>query len=223
METYVNQTPFLRLTKACNSSIDAIEIINEGNVDIVFSDIQMPGLNGLQLANLIEHKIKDKIQWIFTTAHNQYAIDGYKVNAIGYLLKPIGYDDFLQIALKAKNNLERSQVVQESIQPDAYLNVKVDYKYIRINMDEIILIESLKDYVKIYLSDERSVMVLSSLKSMETKLPEDQFVRVHRSYIIHKKYIQYITKTSINMGIVEILIGEMYKDAFKSILDEWSN
>ncbi|MFT4204373.1 MAG: LytTR family DNA-binding domain-containing protein [Chitinophagaceae bacterium] len=222
METYVNRTPFMELKGAFHNAIQALDFLKEQSVDLVLSDIQMPDLNGIQMAALIQQLGGEKPYLIFTTAYDQFAIEGYKVNAVGYLLKPIDYEDFLRAVLKVKEEKARHQtvVVKEHAE---YLFLRLDYKYLRIPFSDIVLVESVKDYVKVQVvGKQKPVMFLSSLKAIEAKLPESQFLRIHRSYIIGKQHIDYLTKSSVHINDLEIMVGDIYKDMFKKLLDEWS-
>ncbi len=222
MANYVNQTPFLDLHASFNNAIQALDFLKENTVDLVFSDIQMPDLNGMQMATLLNQMQTNKPQLIFTTAYDQFAIDGYKVNAIDYLLKPINYDDFLRAVLKVKTEQEKQHEIIEKTDSE-YLYLKIDYKFLRIPFKDIVMVESLKDYVKIHVADKKiPIMFLSSLKAIENKLPSEQFIRIHRSYIIGKSHIDYLTKSSAFVNGMEIMVGDIYKEEFKKMLDNWT-
>lgn len=223
MESYVNRTPFLECTASFNNAVAALSFLEQNDIDLIFCDIQMPDLNGLQLAHLLQQSNISKHYLVFTTAYDQFAIDGYRVNATDYLLKPINYEDFLRAALKVKEERDKQKSIITK-EDEEYLYLKLDYKYLRIPFNDILLIESVKDYVKIFVLDKKiPTMILSSLKAIETKLPADKFIRIHRSYIIGIRHIEYLTKSSVYINNMEILVGDIYKDAFKKMLDQWNN
>ena len=228
IETYVKKTPFLNLVGKYDSALNAMQKIEQNPPHLIFLDIQMPELNGLEFSKII----KDKTKIIFTTAFQQYAIDGFKVNAIDYLLKPIGYTEFLQAAQKAlqwhkmtKNfstdDQQTAKTAAEGRKKSIF--VKSDYKLIQIELDKITHIEGLKDYVKIFVEDEQyPILTLMSMKSLEEMLPADQFVRVHRSYIVQPKKIKVIERNRIVFGKEYIPISESYKENFQEFLNKYS-
>ncbi|WDF48475.1 LytTR family DNA-binding domain-containing protein [Chryseobacterium sp. KACC 21268] len=213
IESYVLKTPFLELKAKCNSAIEAMQVLEEDkDIDVFFLDIQMPDLSGLEFSKLVPQNKKI----IFTTAFDQYAIDGYKVNALDYLLKPFDYNEFLSAATKARNYFESQQPVSVS-KPEKkqeFFFVKSEYKQIKINFSEILYIEGLKDYVKIYLKDNpKPILTLMSLKKLEEELPSDNFMRIHRSFIIGLDKIEAIERNHIVIGKEQIAIAPNYKDA----------
>ena len=224
MASYVKKTPFLELVGAYSSAVQAMQEMHDHPVDLIFLDIQMPELNGLDYSRMIPPQTRV----VFTTAFNQYALDGYKVNALDYLLKPISYPDFLQAANKAQ---EWFKLVEQSKQPEKSekeeerqsIFVKSDYKLIQIEMKNILYVEGLKDYVKIYEENAtRPVMSLMSMKAMEDMLPSDRFMRVHRSYIVQKEKIRIIEHNRIVFGNTYIPIGDSYKQVFQDFLNKRS-
>lgn len=224
MASYVKKTPFLELIGAYNSAVQAMQEMHDHPVDLIFLDIQMPELNGLDYSRMIPPQTRV----VFTTAFNQYALDGYKVNALDYLLKPISYPDFLQAANKAQ---EWFKLVEQSKQPEKTekkndiqsIFVKSDYKLIQIELKNILYVEGLKDYVKIYEENAtRPVMSLMSMKAMEDMLPSDRFIRVHRSYIVQKEKIRIIEHNRIVFGNTYIPIGDSYKQSFQDFLNKRS-
>jgi len=214
---YVEKTPFLNLTGTFNSAISAIREINENRPDIIFLDIQMPELSGIEFA----HVISGDTRIIFTTAFNQYAIDGFKVNAIDYLLKPISYDDFLKSATKA---LSWFTAVRRNNVPamDRFIFVRSEYKLIQVRLDDILYIEGQKDYVRIFLESGRPIMSLMNMKKIEEYLPCPEFMRTHRSYIVHITKIKIIDRFRIVFGDTYIPISESYKESVSRILDAHS-
>lgn len=216
LESYVEKTPFLELTGKYSSAVQAMKELPEKPTDLLFLDIQMPELNGLEFSKMVDSHTRI----IFTTAFEQYAIDGYKVNALDYLLKPISYNDFLQAANKAVQWFELLKQPQEEI---TSIFVKSDYKLIQIELDNILYIEGLKDYVKIYEEGtNRPVLSLMSMKSMEELLPASRFMRVHRSYIVQKSKIRVIDRGRIIFGKTSIPVSDSYKTAFQEYLDRRS-
>ncbi|TWP22830.1 response regulator transcription factor [Apibacter muscae] len=215
IENYVNQTAYLELIGKFNNAIEVLDFINKQKVDLIFLDIQMPELNGLQLAETI----KDHTKIIFTTAFDQYALEGYKVNALDYLLKPFDYKEFILAANKAKEWFElihaKDQKGVSKRQSPEYFFVKSEYRQIKISFHKILYIESLKDYVKIWLKDEpKPILTLMSLKKLEEELPKDRFMRVHRSFIISLEHIQSIEKNQVIIHQQHITISEQHKENF---------
>ena len=217
LESYVKRTPFLQLEASFNSAVQAIELISKGDIDLLFLDIQMPELNGMEFSRIINGKSRI----IFTTAFEQYAVDSYKVDAIDYLLKPFSYGDFLKAAQKALQWFELSATPQVAgnTGDQQYIFVKSDYKLKQIPLDKILYIEGLKDYVKIYLEGEpHPILSLLSLKSLEEMLPDEQFIRVHRSFIVQGCKIKLIDRNRIVFGKEYIPISDSYKDAFAEFI-----
>lgn len=216
MESYVNKTPFLTLEGKYSSAVQAMKELPDKQIDLLFLDIQMPELNGLEYSKMVTPTTRI----IFTTAFEQYALDGYKVNALDYLLKPISYVDFLQAANKAVQWFELSQQPKEEIQS---IFVKSDYKLVQIELKKILYIEGLKDYIKIYEEDvTKPILSLMSMKAMEDLLPSSRFMRVHRSYIVQKDKIRIIDRGRIVFGKNYIPISDSYKQAFQEFLDKRS-
>ena len=224
MASYVKKTPFLELVGSYSSAVQAMQEMHDNPVDLIFLDIQMPELNGLDYSRMISPQTRV----VFTTAFNQYALDGYKVNALDYLLKPISYPDFLLAANKAQEwfrLVEQSQQSEKKENQDEKLSifVKSDYKLIRIELKNILYVEGLKDYVKIYEGNTgRPVISLMSMKAMEEMLPADRFMRVHRSYIVQKEKIRIIEHNRIVFGNTYIPIGDSYKQVFQDFLNKRS-
>ena len=229
--TYINQTPFLNLVGSFTSGIDALTFLHENVVDLIFLDISMPGLNGMELARIINSgKPERPRKIIFTTAFNQYALEGYQVSALDYLLKPYNYVDFLNAASKALQFYElilkeSPTVVEQAISPpksEEYLYVKVEYQYIKLFLKDILYIESLGDYIKFHLiNTSKPVMSLMTLKSLEEKIPVNRFMRIHRSFIIALDKIDAVTKNSVQIGKVIINVTDQYKESFSQYLRKW--
>ncbi len=219
LETYVRRTPFLRLTARCDNAVEALAALDKEPVDLAFLDIQMPELNGLELSRLITHRTKI----IFTTAFEQYALEGFRVDAVDYLLKPFNYAEFLRAATKAQHlvELERNQSA-DACHPDSIF-VKSDYKLVQIELRHILYIEGLKDYVRIQTdTPQGGILTLMNMKNIEERLPADTFLRIHRSYIVNINQIKTIERNRIVFGKVYIPVSDSYKDRFAEMLEKRS-
>jgi DNA-binding LytR/AlgR family response regulator len=215
---YIKKTPFLELAALCNSALDALEYFSSDRVDLLFVDISMPDLNGMDFVK----SLIDKPGIIFTTAYSEYAVEGFKVDAIDYLLKPIGYSDFLKAVNKAKNYLEGKEQNQDSVKTgDNHLFVKSDYKIVRIELSDIKYIESMHEYVRIHLASDKPVMTLLSMKAIEEQLPKDRFMRVHRSFLVNKEKIKVVERNRIIFdNNVYIPVSDQYKSQFQDFLNK---
>ena len=218
LESYVRKTPFLELKGAYNGGITALEALKTEPVDLLFCDIQMPELSGMELSRMLPTRTRV----VFTTAFDRYAVEGFRVGAVDYLLKPISYADFLAAANKALAWFElknRAETPPPAAAPQS-LFVKTEYRLRQIELDKILYIEGLKDYVKIYVEDEpRPVLSLISLKTLEEQLPAERFVRVHRSYIVQPSKIRIIERGRIVFGKTYIPVSDGYKEAFYAFLE----
>jgi DNA-binding LytR/AlgR family response regulator len=219
---FIEQTPFLNLVGQYPSAVEALKAIHEQKIDLVYLDIQMPDLNGIELARVLG-KGQEKPRIIFTTAFEKYGLEGYKVDALDYLLKPFNYEEFLRTATKALSYYELiSRPEPEDHADDQYLFLKVEYQWVRIALADILYIEGLKDYVKVHLkNDEKGVLSLTSLKDLDEKLPSRRFMRVHRSFIVALDKITSMTKNSLQIGKKTIAVGDQYKDAFNQFVGKW--
>ena len=220
MEGYVRKTPFLTLCGSFGSGSAAFDMLRDRPVALLFCDIQMPGLSGMELSRMLPADTRV----IFTTAFSRYAVEGFRVNAVDYLLKPISYADFLTAANKAFEwfELKRRSVGKPSPAEagPGSIFVKTEYRLRQIELDKILYIEGLKDYVKIYVEDEpRPVLSLISLKTLEEQLPAERFVRVHRSYIVQPSKIRIIERGRIVFGKTYIPVSDGYKEAFYAFLE----
>jgi two-component system LytT family response regulator len=217
--SYINKTPFLQLIGQCDSAIQTIEVLKNNTIDLMFIDINMPELNGLDLVKTLE---KPPII-VFVTAHSEYAMEGFRVNAIDYLLKPIGYVDFLKSANKVKSWFDAfSHPGSEEVKTNReFLFVKSDYKLLRISFNDINYIEGMSEYIKIHRVDSNSVMTLLSMKYIEDVLPKENFLRVHRSYIVNLSKISVIERNRIILNEkVVIPVGNQYKSKFQNYIDK---
>lgn len=213
VESYVEKTPFLVLKKKCSSAIEAMEFIKQEPVDLLFLDIQMPDLTGLEFSKMLPKETRV----VFTTAFDQYALEGFKVEALDYLLKPFDYAEFLAAANKANHwfTLSKGKTQNEVSEAKEFLFVKSEYKQLRIKLSNVLYFEGLKDYIKIWLKDNpKPILTLMSLKSLQEELPETQFLRVHRSFIVSLKNIEVIERSQIIINDQRITVSEQYKPAF---------
>ncbi|NIJ46425.1 DNA-binding LytR/AlgR family response regulator [Wenyingzhuangia heitensis] len=214
VESYVLKTPFLSLKGKFSNAIQAMEFLNTEPVDLLFLDIQMPDITGLELSKMIPQQTRV----IFTTAFDEYALEGFKVKALDYLLKPFDYAEFLVAASKAKewfDLVNKPDVsIQSNLQND-FLFVKSEYKQLKIKLNDVLYFESMKDYIKIWLINEsKPILMLMSLKALEEKLPETKFMRVHRSFIVNLENIEVIERSQIIINKQRITISEQYRNKF---------
>lgn len=214
LESYAKKTPYLKLTGTYNSAIEAMRDLRDNPVQLLFLDIQMPEFSGIEFAKILPRDTKV----IFTTAFPQYAIEGYKVNALDYLLKPISYDDFLKSTDKALD-WYMMLMKQEIYRQDRFMFVKSDYKLVRVSLDDILYIEGLKDYVRFSLKGGEKVMSLMSMKKIEEYLPKPEFLRTHRSYIVHMTEARVIDRFRIVFGDIYIPISDNYKEEVQLYFD----
>jgi len=223
VETFIEQTPFLELISSCDNAVEAMGVIREKQPDVVFLDINMPNLTGMELARLLQEQPGPLPKIVFTTAYNHYAIEGYRVNAVDYLLKPFSYEEFLRAANKVLQLTEETSIENpQASAEDDFIFLKVEYQWVKVNLKDILYIESLKDYVKVHLENsDKALMSLISLKALEEKLPSSKFMRMNRSFIVSLEKISAISKNSIFINKIEITVGEQYKETFKVIVDKW--
>ncbi|MEP5254217.1 MAG: LytTR family DNA-binding domain-containing protein [Winogradskyella arenosi] len=218
VESYVEKTPFLDLKKKCSSAIEAMEYIKDQPVDLLFLDIQMPDLTGIEFSKMLP---KDT-RVIFTTAFDHYALEGFKVEAIDYLLKPFDYAEFLVAANKANTWFELVKGQRQSVlsEEKEFLFVKSEYKQLRIKLADVLYFEGLKDYIKIWIKDNpKPILTLMSLKSLEEELPSTQFMRVHRSFIVSLDNIDVIERSQIIINDQRITVSEHYKPKFLEFIN----
>lgn len=217
LENYVNKTPFLNLAGRCENAFQAMERVRQNDIDLLFLDIQMPDLNGIEFSKTLGERPKV----IFTTAFDQYAVEGFRVDALDYLLKPISYSEFLQAANKAMRWFELSNKAVASSETANTIFVKSDYKLVQIDLIKVLYIEGVKDYVRIFLEDDaHPIMSLMSMKLMEERLPADRFMRVHRSFIVQLDKIKTIERNRIVFGKEYIPISDSYKEKFMEFLNK---
>ena len=214
--SHIKKTPFLNLVGEFDNPIDAMEFLQDNLVQLVFLDIQMPDLTGVEFARTLDENSKV----IFTTAYDKYAVEGFRLYALDYLLKPISFKVFTESVLRAKKHFELLNSAAEPSEAaikaeEEYLFIKADYKLRRIEYSDILYFEGLKDYVKLHLESENKPVVFNAtMKSVEAKLPRDRFMRVHRSYIVSLEKVKTIERYRILFGSERIPISEQYKQAF---------
>lgn len=218
MGSYIKKTPFLDLVSLCNNALSAMEFLKNGQVDLLLADINMPDLSGLDLVK----SLSEKPMIIFTTAYSEYALEGFKVDAVDYLLKPVGYKDFLRAVNKARNLFElRNTQGQAGESGKNHLFVKSGYRVVRIDLDQIKYIEGMHEYVRIHLLSEKPVMTLASMKSIEEQLPAEKFLRVHRSYIVNTGQVKVVERNRIIFeNNVYIPVSDQYKAKFQEFLNK---
>lgn len=213
LKSYVLKTSYLELVGTFNSALSAISTINERQIDLLFLDINMPQINGLEFSKTIHASIRI----IFTTAYDQYAVEGFRVNALDYLLKPINYTDFLQATNKALEWFKLANISHSTTS----IFIKSGYRMEKIDFDNILYIENQKDYVKFHLENQKEpISSLMSMQSLEEKLPSNLFMRVHRSFIVNLKKIKTIERNCIVFGKEYIPVSESYKNKFMDFLNK---
>jgi DNA-binding LytR/AlgR family response regulator len=214
---YIEKTPFLELVGIFDNPISAMEFIYGNAVDLLFLDIQMPDLTGTEFVRTLSNGPKI----VFTTAFEKYAMEGFRLEAVDYLLKPFGYEEFLKAAKKAQKLIHLEEKAPTQVEAsNEFLFLKSDYKIRRINFNDILYIEGLKDYVKVFtVNDPKPILSLNTMKALETKLPESKFMRVHRSFIVNLNRVQTIDRFRIVFGNVYIPVSDQYKDKFQDFIN----
>ncbi len=217
MAGYIEKTPGLDLVGKFDNPLDAVDFMADNTIDLIFVDIQMPDLNGIEFTR----SIKKGPKVVFTTAFEKYALEGFKLDVVDYLLKPFSYEEFFNSVQKALR-LIRLEKKGETTQIEAnneFLFLKSEYKIRRINFNDILYIEGLKDYVKVFLkNDPKPILSLTSLKQLEAKLPAGTFMRVHRSFIVNLSKIDTIERSRIVFGKIYIPISDQYKEKFQEFV-----
>ena len=226
--SFIEQTPFLRLVGRHESAVAALRALHEQpEVQLLFLDIKMPDLSGLELARVLQKGPRI----IFTTAFNQYALEGFRVDALDYLLKPFNYEEFLRAALKARAffEMKNAGTAPVPVAPAApvlpeedHIYLKVEYQLVRVALADILYVEGLKDYVKVHLaSATRPLLSLTSLRSMEEKLPVRQFMRIHRSYILGLNHIQAVGRGTVQIRGETLPVSDGYRETFDQFFSRW--
>lgn len=227
LESYISKLPYLERLASCRDAIEAQTFLSTQDVDLIFVDIDMPDLSGVEFVRMLSRRP----MVIFTTAYSEYAIEGFRLDAVDYLLKPFSFADFSRSAAKARSlyELRHNQRVPEAPVAEAeaepkdkeYISVKADYKVSLVRITDIVYLESEGEYVRMHLADGSTITTLFRLKNMETALPADSFMRVHRSYIVNLKYIRSYVRGRVYLSDTEYVpIGENYKESFQSYIDK---
>lgn len=213
LESYARKTPSLEVAGVWASAVQAAQEMRGRDVDLLFLDIQMPELNGLDYSRMVEGRTRV----VFTTAFGEYAVEGFRVNALDYLVKPISYADFMRAVGKAAEWFELQRTPREEA---TSIFLKSDYKMVQVRLDDILYIEGLKDYVKVYEAGQpRPLLSLSTLKWLEDVLPQTRFMRVHRSYIVQMSKVRVVDRWRIVFGDAYVPIGDSYRDAFQRFME----
>lgn len=216
LEDNISKIPFLQLVATCQNPLQAMEVVQREQPDLIFLDIQMPGLTGLQfLQSLLQRPMA-----ILITAYEKYALDSYNLDVIDYLVKPVSFERFMKACNKAYELYQlktASKDLSKENRPD-YIFVNVEYSLVKIMLADIMWIEGLKDYIRIYLHhSNKPIVTRMNMKTMEDELPPDKFIRIHKSYIIAVRYISSIRKNSVFINETELPLGESYKDSLHHI------
>ena len=213
----ISQIPYLTLVASCHNAFETMKALQENTVDLIFIDIQMPALTGLQFVATL----KNKPLVIFITAYKQYALDSYELSVIDYLVKPVSMDRFVKACNRAKElyDLKTNKTVPATGIVKDYFFINADYSQVKIKFSDIRWIEGLRDYIKLHLTNaDKPILLRSNLKAMEEQLPASQFIRIHKSYLVAIESITAIRKNSVFIGNMELPIGETYKDAVEKLL-----
>ena len=215
LATYIKKVPFLELAGQCQSAIEARQFLEHDTIDAIFCDINMPDLNGMDFVK----QLVVPPMVVFTTAYSEYAVEGFKVNAVDYLLKPFGLQEFQRAAKRLKERLDGRDNRREARNEDT-LFVKTDYRVVKVAIQDIRYVEGMSEYLKLHLEGQpKPVVTLLTMKSLEERLP-NYFMRIHRSYIVNLNKIQEVNKNRIIMDSnTSLPIGDMYKEAFQTYLD----
>ena len=225
LKSYIEKIPYLELTATCNNALEAQQLLASQHVDLIFVDINMPALSGVEFVR----SLVDRPMVIFTTAYSEYAVEGFKLDAVDYLLKPFSFADFSRSAGKA-NSLYELRHNQRAGEPEAtpealpkdkeYISVKADYKVSLVKISDIVHLESEGEYVRMHLADGTTITTLFRLKNMEAALPSDMFMRVHRSYIVNLRCIKGYVRGRVFLSDTEYVpIGENYKESFQHYIE----
>lgn len=220
LASYVEKIPYFTLVAQCHGAVEAREIIDRERVDAIFVDINMPDINGMDFVK----QLSAPPIVVFTTAYSEYAVDGYKVDAVDYLLKPFGLDDFKRAATKVKKRyeLENNAAAQQLADDDDSIFLKTEHRVIRANIADIRYVEGMSEYLKIYIEGQRPIIMLLSMKKLEERLPS-YFMRIHRSYIVNMKKVSEVSKSRVAIDADTVLpVGDIYKDALMQYLSDRS-
>jgi DNA-binding LytR/AlgR family response regulator len=211
LESYIKKMPDLELIGKCSNALEASEFLKNNKIDLMFLDIQMPEITGLEFVR----SLTNPPLIVFSTAYSDFAVEGFELNAIDYLLKPVAFERFTKTVERAKEYmaLKKNESIEAPDLDNDYIFIKSNQKQIKLSYDQILYVEAFADYVKLYTSEKRYV-TLQTMKNMEQKLPKDKFIRVHRSFIVGMKYITSFNSSELEIGAVKIPVGKNYKDEF---------
>ena len=219
LRTYISKVPFLELTAACQSAADAQQVLQTEQIDLIFCDINMPDVTGMEFVRSLPEENRPMI--IFTTAYSQYAVDGFRLDAVDYLLKPFGLDDFRHAVNKAQEWLDLRRLGEQESGAQEYISVKADHKVMLVRTSDILYVESNGEYVVLVMQDGSRIMTLFRLKNMDTMLPSESFMRVHRSYIVNLRRISGYSKGCVYIdGVADPLpVGDNFREAFMAYME----
>jgi len=222
LEDNIRKVPYLKLVAKCHDAFEAIKALQENNIDLIFIDIQMPAITGLQfIESLVE-----KPMVILITAYKQFALDSYNLNVVDYLVKPVELTRFMKACNKAKElyELKAARLQTGNKAPADFFFQNVDYSQLKIMFNDIIWIEGLRDYIKIHLkSSARPLIIRSTVKAIEAELPSSKFIRIHKSYIVSIESIIAIRRGNVFLKSIELPVGETYKDVIARITGKSTN
>lgn len=218
IESYCESIDSITVLGTFTTALDALDFIKDNSVDLIFSDIEMPHINGVDFIKTLEHK---RPIFIFTTAYPQYALDGFELNAIDYLVKPIPFPRFVTAIQRAKERLKLKESIasdstnnSKKVYEDDFIFVKSEYDNLKLLIDDITYIQGLKDYLKIHTLKSGAILTLMNFKDFQAKLPGNLFIRIHRSYIVNISKIELLQRNKVIIEGQRIPIGENYKEAF---------
>ncbi|MCC7299268.1 MAG: response regulator transcription factor [Bacteroidia bacterium] len=217
MDSLISRHPNLKLNRKCANALDAMEWIKSNPVDVVFTDINMPGITGIDFAKAIRDS---RTLLVFTTAHQEYAAEAFDIEAIDFLLKPVGPERFAKTVKRIEEYFElRENKGKENVEmEDGHIFVKSDSKLLKVAYNEILYVEAFADYVKIWTSEDKRIVTLQTMKNMEMGLPKDKFIRVHRSFIVAIDKIESLQSNAVHIGNKEIPVGKNYKDGLMELI-----
>lgn len=216
LEDNISKVPFLSLVKRCKNAFEAHEVLMKETVDLIFLDVQMPGISGIQFLQTV----KSPPMVIFITAYEHFALEGFNLDVVDYLLKPVSFERFLKAANKAHELFTLKNQPPATVSTAEYLFVNAEYNLVKVNIRDIVYIEGLKDYIKIFLANvSRPIITRMSLKAIDEKLPGDKFIRVHKSFIVSIDKMVSIRKGKISIGNVQVPISEHYKENLHRFID----
>ncbi|GGC14186.1 DNA-binding response regulator [Parapedobacter defluvii] len=217
LEDNIRKVPYLQLVASCKNAMEAIDVLQRESIDLIFLDIQMPGLSGLQFLR----SLPNPPLVVLVTAYEQYALEGFELDVVDYLLKPYGFDRFLKACNRAfERHQSRQDALRTSASPaDDFFFVNVEYTQVKINVADIRYVEGLKDYVKIHLvSSDKPVLTRMTLKSMEERLAGAPFIRTHKSYLVSIPHVTAVKRDTIYIGERELPIGDAYREQVERII-----